>query len=446
MTDRLGREGALALCAVLLALIAVTLPELGSDPWPFRPGTVDASGPLAPLVRAAGREWDVGIARTAAFIAALLVAGFAALWLAGRRRLPTWSGAALVLCVGALLLAPSTLLQLGLRDSTAPWFFTNDSTYQVELAGDLVRHGHNPYGHDYSSSGMERFYSFDGRRSQRVLGREVALHHFAYLPGSAITAGAWGVLPSPLDDYRLFVLLCTLATLGAVLLFRAPLAWRLGIAALLVCNPIAIRSAWFGQNDAPSLLLLVLSFALVTRSRYGWAAASLAGAVLLKQFALVALPFIALMLVKRGLDRAELRRAGLVFAAILAVGILPFFLWDPGAFWDDTVKYGAGTYKIVGYGLSGILIRLHILADREGSYPFALFAVLLWLPITAWLLLIQRRAGEIWVGAAAFSISMLVLMFIGRTFNNYYLVWPMTGAAVAALMAAGELRARDLIS
>ena len=123
---------------------------------------------------------------------------------------------------------------------------------------------------------------------------------------------------------------------------------------------------------------------------------------------------------------------------MLGAVILPFFLWDPGAFWDDTVKYGAGTYKIVGYGLSGILIRLGILEDREGSYPFLLFAVVLWLPLTVWLLMAQRKASEIWVGAAAFSISMLALMFIGRTFNNYYLVWPMTGAAIAALMAAGE--------
>jgi len=27
-----------------------------------------------------------------------------------------------------------------------------------------------------------------------------------------------------------------------------------------------------------------------------------------------------------------------------------------------------------------------------------------------------------------------VLLFIGRTFNNYYLVWPMTGAIAAALV------------
>ncbi|MET0207241.1 MAG: hypothetical protein ABW228_08705, partial [Thermoleophilaceae bacterium] len=48
------------------------------------------------------------------------------------------------------------------------------------------------------------------------------------------------------------------------------------------------------------------------------------------------------------------------------------------------------------------------------------------------------KAEELWIGAAAFSVSLLWLMFIGRTFNNYYLVWPMTGAVVAALMAVGS--------
>jgi phosphoglycerol transferase MdoB-like AlkP superfamily enzyme len=100
------------------------------------------------------------------------------------------------------------------------------------------------------------------------------------------------------------------------------------------------------------------------------------------------------------------------------------------------VQYGAGTYKIVGYGLSAILVRLGILDDRDGSYPFALIALLTWVPLTVWLLLAQRRAQELWIGAAAFAVSILWLMFIGRTFNNYYLVWPMTGAVVAALMAA----------
>ena len=40
------------LTALLTLMLAVNLPELGSDPWPFRPGPVDASGPLGPAKRA----------------------------------------------------------------------------------------------------------------------------------------------------------------------------------------------------------------------------------------------------------------------------------------------------------------------------------------------------------------------------------------------------------
>jgi len=430
------REG-LVLSGVLLVLVAVNLPELGSDPWRFRPPSVDPQGPLAPLVRAAGEEWDVGIARAAAFVAALACGAFAAVLLArGRPSLPRWTGIALVLTVGVLLTAPSTLLQLGLRDSTAPWFFTNDSTYQVELGGELVLDLDDPYGHDYRDSGLERFYTRDGSVSEGVREGEVALRHFAYFPGAVESAAAWRLLPEPFDDYRLLVLLATLALLPAALLFPGPLGWRLALGAVLVCNPIAVRSAWFGQNDAPSLLLLVLAFALVTRRRFGWAAAALAGAILLKQFAVVALPFLALMV-----PREEWKRAGLTLGAVLAIGALPFIVADPGAFYDDTVQYGAGTYKIVGYGLSAILVRLGILEDRDGSYPFALIALLTWVPRTVWLLLVQRRALEVWTGAAAFAISILWLMFIGRTFNNYYLVWPMTGVLVAGLMALGSIRA-----
>ncbi len=472
LAGTLSREGMLALVGVLLAIVAVTLPELGSDPWPFRPGSIQANGVLAPLVRAGGSEWDVGIARTTCFAAGLLLAAVGTLALR-RRDWPAWTGVALAVLVALALMLPSTLLQVGLRDSTQPWFFTNDSTYQIELGGDLLLEGRNPYGHDYSRSGMERFYSFDGTASDAVREREVSLKHYAYFPGTAVVGAVWRLLPAPLDDYRLFVALATLAGLAAALAFRAPLGWRLAVGALIAANPIAVRSTWFGQNDAPSITLMILAFALATRGRARWAAAALAGAVLLKQFAVVAIPFLAIMLLKGeersrgagpastaagspgeersrgagpastatgspGLARAELKRAIGVFAAVLAVVGLPFLIADPVAFYDDTVKFGAGTYKIVGYGLSGILVRGGLIADRDGSYPFALFAVVLWLPITIWLGVVAHRAREQWVAPAGFAVSILVLLYIGRTFNNYYLLWPMMGAAIAALVWAGE--------
>ena len=67
-----------------------------------------------------------------------------------------------------------------------------------------------------------------------------------------------------------------------------------------MCNPMAVRSAWFGQNDAPEPRAAGARVRPGHAARFGWAAASLAGAVLLKQFALVALPFLALMSLKAG--------------------------------------------------------------------------------------------------------------------------------------------------
>jgi hypothetical protein len=44
---------------------------------------------------------------------------------------------------------------------------------------------------------------------------------------------------------------------------------------VVAASPIAARSAWFGQNDAPSIMFLLLAFALYSRERYRLAAASL---------------------------------------------------------------------------------------------------------------------------------------------------------------------------
>jgi hypothetical protein len=332
------------------------------------------------------------------------------------------------------------LLQVGLRDGTAPWYFTNDSTYQIEIAGDLVLHGHDPYGNDYGHSGLERFYP--AANDEEAAFDRAARHHFAYFPGTALTAAAWRVLPRPWDDYRIFVLLATLALLPAALLVPGPLEWRLAIGSALAANPLLVKAAWFGTADAPALLALVLAFGLLSRGRILWAAAALGAALSLKQFALVAVPFFALMVLARNLPRRELYRAAAAFGGVFLATVLPFLIVDPAALWHDTVGYGASTYRIVGYGLAALLLNLGVLDDRFGYYPFVPLAVLLWLPLTAWLLWWQRRSGNAWAGAAGFSISMFVLLFVSRVFQSSYLAWPLTGIALAALLASASGIAR----
>jgi len=437
--ERIDRRTAFAVLGALGLLVAVSVPTLGSDPWPFRPTTVSAHGLLGPLVRAADGSWDLGVVRTPAVLAGVLVAVLAlAGWRAQSWR-PWVLGAACVAVI-VLVTVPATLLQVGLRDATAPWFHTNDSTYQIELAGVLVRHGHTPYGHDFTGSGLERFYSRDGSLPPPSAHPQVALTHFAYFPGTALTAAAWSFVPSPFDDYRVLVLLATIGCFFAVLLFDAPLPSRLVVGSAIAASPLLVRGAWFGTADATAILALLLAFALLTRSRFVWAAVALAAAILLKQFALVALPFLVLMLLARRPGRQALGRAGAALASVLLAGFLPFLIAAPGALWRDTIGYGTGTYRILGYGLSALLLNLGILDDRYGAYPFALLALVVWLPVTAWLVWVVHRSGSDWEAAAGFAVSIFTLLFIARVFQTSYLVWPLTGIAVAFLLAQREPR------
>ncbi|MBD0290668.1 MAG: DUF2029 domain-containing protein [Thermoleophilia bacterium] len=426
----------LVLLAGLGALVLVNVPLLGAEPWAFHAGHASPSGPLARLADAADGEWDVDAIRAPALLAGVVVAlAGAVAW--SRPVWPRWAGIGLTAAVTALLAVPAVLLQSALREATAPWFHTNDSTYQIELAGDLLRDGQNPYGHDYSHTGLERFYSLNGSVSEETRREQVALRHFAYWPGTALTAAVWTLLPEPWSDYRFFVLLATLAALGVALVFPGPLQWRLLAGAALAASPLAVRGAWFGTADAPSLVLTVLAFALVARARLAWAAAALAAAVLLKQFALVALPFLAVYALAQGRSR-ELARAGAIFAAVVAAGVLPFLVWNAGAFWADTIEYGGRTYRIVGYGLSGLLLKAGLLGSRTGPYPFLPLLALVWLPLTGWLLWRLRRLPELWAAAAGFALSLFLLVFLGRVFHGSYLVWPLAGITVAALLAAAQ--------
>ena len=431
----LGRNAALAVLGTLGALVAIDVPDLGAEPWPFHPRAVDPHGLLGIVVRAAGRRWDHGFIRTPATIAALLVAVAAvAAW---RRLASRGAGvvAALAVVVILSLLVPATALQAGLRQATAPWYHVNDSTYQIEIAGNLVRHGHDPYGHDYTGSGLERWYPAAGFPASR---KQVALHHLAYFPGTPLTAAAWGVLPSPLDDYRFFVLLCTVALFFAALAFRAPPALRIAIGTLAAANPLAVRASWFGTADAPSLLCVLLAFALVSRRRFVWSALLLGLAVALKQFALVAVPFIAVMMLTLGAPRAVLRNALFAFLTPLVATFVPFLVADPGALWRDTVSYGGSTYRIIGYGLSSLFVHAGLVDNRTSPYPFFWLALLVWLPVTAWLLVSQRRGQRAWLGALGFSVSMFVLLFISRVFQTSYFVWPLIGVLVSVLLANAD--------
>jgi uncharacterized membrane protein len=146
-------------------------------------------------------------------------------------------------------------------------------------------------------------------------------------------------------------------------------------------------------------------------------------------------PFFALMLIALKPSREVIRNAVLAFVAPLLAVIVPFVIADADAFWRDTVEYGGSTYRIVGYGLSNLFLKLGIVDDRFGPYPFIWLALLVWLPVTLWLLWNQWKSGRQWTGAAGFAVSIFLLFFVSRVFQTTYLIWPLVAVLIAVLLA-----------
>ena len=85
--------------------------------------------------------------------------------------------------------------------------------------------------------------------------------HFAYFPGTALTAAAWSFVPSPFDDYRVLVLLATIGCFFAVLLFDAPLPWRLAVGRGGRGEPAARARRVVRDRRRAGILALLLAFA-----------------------------------------------------------------------------------------------------------------------------------------------------------------------------------------
>lgn len=133
-----------ALLGLLVALVLVSVPWLGVDAWPFAAPAAEG-GPLGWLTAIADGQWDLGLVRAPALLAGVVVA-VAAIALPARAPWPRVAAIAGTALVVLALLVPATLLQVGLRDGTEPWFHVNDASYQVELAGQRILDGQDPYG------------------------------------------------------------------------------------------------------------------------------------------------------------------------------------------------------------------------------------------------------------------------------------------------------------
>jgi hypothetical protein len=341
----------------------------------------------------------------------------------------------LVYAIVLVVVFGKTALLVGLRRIGGPASYTHDGgVIQTEVAIEYLLSGKNPYLEDYVNTPMA-----DWGLDQRT-----ALYHYPYLPWTFLFSAPFYLLSRALlgwyDQRFVYLLLFALTLLLAPRLARGTTA-SLCLTMVLGLNPLLALDVIFGQNDSFVLFWIVLAAWLlhaaseeqlsVERLRLASAAYGLACAS--KPTAWFLAPFFALYLLRdRPLSPADwrplavtlLRRAWPAVAVfVLLVG--PWFVWNPGAMFDDVWRWSAGTaevsYQIRGWGLANFILAFGLVSDRLAYFPFWLPELLLGLPLL--LALLWQQAGENGLGRMLLNYATLLFAFLylSRFLNENYL-------------------------
>jgi hypothetical protein len=327
--------------------------------------------------------------------------------------------------------------------------FHDGGVAQTEMAARALAAGENPYAVTYDRPPMSRSPDSnpEGWRRLGYPAGNPAYAHVPYPPGGLIVATATllaGEAVFGAYDVRFPYLACAIA-LAAILGSLVPRGSPRRIVWLItLLSPLLREYLILGRNDVLVLVPLAAFGVLFMRQRWRASAIALGVALAMKQFALFALPFWALVVARRTSWRTAARLGWPAFAIPIAIS-LPFFVWDPGAFVDDVflfnVGVGEGAYPVRwdGFGVTPIAYALGLVDSPAGSNPLGW----LFFPIVGG----AAAAGWIWVARSpgpstrralvAAGVLLYAALFASRFFADNYLAVPSLLWAIAWLAPGG---------
>jgi Glycosyltransferase family 87 len=350
-------------------------------------------------------------------LGAVLVAGLIATTVLA----PAWKEVASAGAVAVLYALPVVGGILRWHLVASPRALIGDGAYQTQLAGDFLLHGTDPYGADYGRAGLASAPWGESFPSP-------ALHHLVTWPGQFL-------LPLPLQatsrlllswwDERVFLLVGAAAIW---LLLRALLPGTPGRLAAIALFLVPGHSllAILGDNDLPVVALLLGALLAARHRRFLLMGLLLGCAIATKQHAVLAVPVIVVWATVRGADGRTIARAGLAGVAVVAAVILPFVLWDAGAFVRDTVLFLVGSgpeaYPINGFGLSAMLLSAGVIQGARDAFPFAVLEIavagLVWAAAWRWL----RRGVPVSDVLVLLGLVFAGVLFVSRYFHDTHLL------------------------
>lgn len=355
-------------------------------------------------------EWGRRAAAPYAFGAVGAVV-LAVAWFRIPERSRTIARAAIVAAVfiGAVLV--QLALNIAARQRGPEPHAQSEALLTEEAAAALIR-GENPYAVSYEEGPLGQWPTADWR-------------YLPYGPGVVLFGLPHALVgEAPLTDARVIFLVVSVAVAFFALgVSKISVDRLLTAATVLLVLPAGARSIVGGGDDISVLALMLLALVLSARSRTLAAGITLGIAAAIKQTAWPLIPFLVLAARDRNGQRAggkALAGAGAVFVPV----VLPFLIWDPRSFIEDTVLYPLGLTEERTLAGSPTIGRLLSEAFPSARSVLVVILAASVLAVGAFLLL-RRPPGGAAAAAERTAILFTIAVLLATAGRFGYLIYPL---------------------
>jgi hypothetical protein len=313
------------------------------------------------------------------------------------------------------------------RHEAGPEFYIHDGALQVEEAVKYLLSGKNPYLENYFGTPLEKWGYGDRKPNP-------ALYHLAYLPFMLLSALPFYLLSLFIlgwFDLRFVYLLSFIGTLFLILKIPKKEDNKMLFLILFTFNPLFIFDFIEGLSDIFIFFWLLLSINFLQKSKFTLSSIPLALAFSSKHSAWFIFPFYLFFIYQKiqveGISQRLIKTARIIwpFFWLCSSLILPFLIWNPQAFIDDTYRYLNGSlptsYPIRGFGFSTWLWSAGIIKSRFTYFPFWILQGVFGIPTLGFLLKQQRKNNTLNQLVINYAVLLWVFWFFSRFFNPNYL-------------------------
>lgn len=307
------------------------------------------------------------------------------------------------------------------RHKVAPVFQIHDIILQLEAAIRFFIDGINPWAATYHNTLMAAWHYSDNAVNP-------ALYHFVMMPFYLLFSLPFYVISNHTIGYfdgRIpsFVLYLGLLIMAFRLIKNRE--QKLLFTTLLALNPAMFSYTLEGRSDVFMFAFLFAGFFLLYKRRISWAGIFIALAFATKQSVWPILPlYIGYIYFHSKKILLTFKRLSSFIITFIVI-VLPFFLWNPGAFFASTISYLSGntqySYPISGYGLGVLLHQLGFIPNLNSSYPFVIWQVLIIAPLLAGLLILLKKYPTIKMLIFTYGILAFAYWYLSRYFNNSHM-------------------------